>query len=228
MTCETLIVSDVHLGSDISRAAELLNLLKNSTFKRLILLGDIFSDLNFSRLTKAHWEVIGYIRKLSNPKRCVEVVWVEGNHDAGISEVMRHLLGVKVYFKYEWVWNGCKCLAMHGHQFDTLWAAGTPFIGRMATLLYLRLQRVDFFKNWLPRLLDKFHTYWERLEARVASGALRSAAQDGAAYVFCGHTHQPDTQILDGVQYFNSGCWTGERGSYITLSDDGIQIREYQ
>lgn len=51
MECETLIVSDVHLGSAVSLAAALTHLLKNSTFKRLILLGDIFQDLDFSRLT---------------------------------------------------------------------------------------------------------------------------------------------------------------------------------
>src|SRR5271157_1175345 len=87
---ETLIVSDVHLGSDLSLAADLLDLLQNSTFKRLILLGDIFADLNFSRLTKEHWRLISYLRKLSNPKRSIEVVWIEGNHDAGITQVMEH------------------------------------------------------------------------------------------------------------------------------------------
>jgi UDP-2,3-diacylglucosamine pyrophosphatase LpxH len=228
MICETLIVSDVHLGSDLSLAADLLNLLKNSTFKRLILLGDIFSDLNFSRLTKQHWNLIGYIHKLSDPKRGVEVVWVEGNHDAGITQVMEHLLGVKVYQRYEWVWNNLRCLAIHGHQFDNLWAGGTPFLGGVATKFYIQLQKIGFLKNWLPRLIDRLHTHWERLSTKVADGALRLAARDGAAYVFCGHTHQTDTKILDGIQYFNSGSWVGTLGSYITLSDDGIQVREYQ
>src|SRR5271163_2984267 len=77
MDCETLIVSDVHLGSAVSLAAALTHLLKHSKFKRLILLGDIFQDLDFSRLTSEHWKLISYIRKLSNPKRNIEVVWVE-------------------------------------------------------------------------------------------------------------------------------------------------------
>ena len=78
---DTLILSDLHLGSEISRAAEALQLLRNSSFQRLILLGDIFCDLDFSRLKKEHWNFLSYIRKLSNPKRKTEVVWVEGNHD---------------------------------------------------------------------------------------------------------------------------------------------------
>jgi len=228
MNCETLIVSDVHLGSDLSLAADLLNLFQNSTFKRLILLGDIFQDLDFSRLTKEHWRVISYIRKLSNPKRGVEVVWVEGNHDAGITHVMEHLLGVKVYQRYEWNWNGQKCIAVHGHQFDRLWADGTPFLGHIVTPIYLLLQKISFLRNWLPRLLDNLHTDWERLPLHVAKGAIRLAAHNDAAYVFCGHTHLPEVQMRDGIQYFNSGSWTGTSGSYITLSEDGIQIHEHR
>jgi len=83
--CDTLILSDLHLGSEISRARDALRMLKQSSFRRLILLGDIFSDLNFGRLKKEHWQFLGYIRKLSNPKRQVEVVWVEGNHDRGLT-----------------------------------------------------------------------------------------------------------------------------------------------
>src|ERR1700682_1867540 len=109
----TLIISDLHLGSDISRAKEALAFLQSRRFKRLILLGDIFSDLNFRRLTKEHWKFLSYIRKLSNPKRGIEVVWVEGNHDQGLSAVMSHLVGVRVYEEYVWEFGGRRHLAIH-------------------------------------------------------------------------------------------------------------------
>ena len=41
----TLILSDLHLGSHTSHAREATQLLKKTTFQRLILLGDIFADL---------------------------------------------------------------------------------------------------------------------------------------------------------------------------------------
>src|SRR3954447_10698767 len=75
----TVILSDLHLGAETSRAREATRVLKENRFERLILLGDIFADLNFARLTKEHWKFLGYIRKLSNPKRNIEVVWVEGS-----------------------------------------------------------------------------------------------------------------------------------------------------
>src|SRR5215510_11915065 len=117
-TYDTLILSDLHLGSHISRAQEAMRMLKQTSFRRLVLLGDIFSDLNFGRLTKDHWKFLGYIRKLSNPKRNIEVVWVEGNHDQGLTDVMSHLVGVKVYQEYTWEYAGMRHLAIHGHQFD--------------------------------------------------------------------------------------------------------------
>jgi UDP-2,3-diacylglucosamine pyrophosphatase LpxH len=228
MVFDTLLISDVHLGSRVSLAAELLHLLKHSRFKRLILLGDIFQDLDFRRLTREQWKLIGYIRKLSNPKRGVEVVWVEGNHDAGISDVMEHLLGVQVYQEYTWEWEGKKCLAIHGHQYDALWAHGVPLLGRIFTPIYLRMQHVDFLKKWLPRALDKLHTHWERLDRKVADGALRHAAHEGADLVFCGHTHQPYDEIRDGVHYYNTGDWTGEHGTYVALRNGQVEQHEYR
>src|SRR2546430_9417476 len=115
---DTVIISDLHLGSDVSRARAALSVLKGTYFRRLILLGDIFHDLNFRRLKKEHWQFLSYIRKLSNPKRNVEVVWVEGNHDLGLSDLMSHLVGIPVYQQYMWDYRGKSYLAIHGHQFD--------------------------------------------------------------------------------------------------------------
>src|SRR5438477_1793856 len=115
---DTIILSDLHLGSEVSRASEAMRMLKTASFNRLILLGDIFSDLNFRRLKQEHWQFLGYTRKLSNPKREIEVVWVEGNHDVGLTEVMSHLVGVRVYQEYSWDFDGMCHVAVHGHQFD--------------------------------------------------------------------------------------------------------------
>src|ERR1700733_10485169 len=119
---DTLIISDLHLGSEVSQAGAALEFLQSVRFKRLILLGDIFADLNFRRLTKEHWKFLGYIRKLSNPKPALEVVWVEGNHEQGLADIMSHLVGVRVYQEYEWEYTGMRHLAIHGHQFDRLLA----------------------------------------------------------------------------------------------------------
>ena len=132
---DTLILSDVHLGSEVSRAREATELLAGTNFRRLVLLGDIFSDLNFRRLTSDHWKFLSRIRKLSNPKRKVEVVWVEGNHDQGLSQIMSHLVGVPVYQRYVWEYQGKRHVAVHGHQFDAS-AAKTNSLAAWASAFF--------------------------------------------------------------------------------------------
>src|SRR5579872_2401591 len=136
---DTIIISDLHLGSEISRAKEALDLVKHCVFRRLILLGDIFADLNFRRLKKEHWHFLSYIRKLSNPKRGVEVVWVEGNHDEGLSELMSHLVGIPVYQEYTWDYEGIRHVAVHGHQFDRF-AINNVLLSRLGEFFFLKLQ----------------------------------------------------------------------------------------
>ena len=87
----TVLFSDVHLGSPNARAYDLLKTLQDYRFKRLIINGDMFEDLNFKRLTSTHWELLEHIGKLS--RRDVEVVWIEGNHDAKFIEFMSLMIG---------------------------------------------------------------------------------------------------------------------------------------
>lgn len=211
----------------MSRAREALRVLQENCYRRLILLGDIFADLNFGRLKKEHWKFLGFIRKLSNPKRNVEVVWVEGNHDLGLTEVMSHLVGIRVYQEYSWNFQGMKHIAVHGHQFDGFVVNNMHFNYVFGTLLYLQLQKLDSKNKTLTRFLDRLNTSWLRMSPKVCDGALAHARRNGAARIFCGHTHAAMCKSQDGVEYYNSGSWIDERPTFITIDDDGVQIREY-
>ena len=223
---DTVILSDLHLGSEVSRANAALQTLKAISFRRLILLGDIFCDLNFRRLKKEHWQFLGYIRKLSNPKRNVEVVWVEGNHDQGLSDVMSHLVGVEVLQEYTWDFCGRRHLAIHGHQFDRFVINNLP-LSNLFTAFYLQIQKLDFGKKRFARFLERLDTAWLRLSSKVASGALAHAAAKGAQRVFCGHTHEPGCHQRDGIEYYNTGSWTQAAATYVTVDEEGVQIHEY-
>jgi UDP-2,3-diacylglucosamine pyrophosphatase LpxH len=222
----TLILSDLHLGAETSRAREATQVLKNSRFGRLILLGDIFADLNFARLTKEHWKFLGYIRKLSNPKRNIEVVWVEGNHDHGLTDIMSHLVGIRVYQEYAWDFRGMRHLAIHGHQFDGF-QVNRVRLSRWGTSLFLQLQKLDLRGNPISRMIDRLNTRWLRMSAKVASGALAYARQHGADRIFCGHTHEALQAEQDGVHYYNSGGWVDSRLTYLTVDEQGVEIHEY-
>lgn len=223
---DTLILSDVHLGSEVSRARSAVRMLKQHAFSRLILLGDIFSDLNFHRLKKDHWQFLSYICKLSNPRRRIEVVWVEGNHDRGLTDVMAHLVGIPVYQEYAWEFNGLRHLAIHGHQFDRF-VMNNALVSRLGAAVYLHLLKLKYRKKPVAHFLDRLNTRWLRLSSKVASGALAQARTRGFDRVFCGHTHMPARKVSGKVSYYNSGCWTGDTTTFITVDHEGAHIHEY-
>ena len=227
MFADTIIISDVHLGSEVSRASDALRMLKTTSFNRLILLGDIFCDLNFGRLKKEHWKFLGYIRKLSNPKRQIEVVWVEGNHDHGLSQVMSHLVGIRVYREYVWEFSGIRHLAVHGHQFDRF-LTSNGVLSNFLSALHLSLQRFSFGKKRMIGFLERFDTAYLRLSEKVASGALAHARSRNALRVFCGHTHEALSLKRDGVEYYNSGSWTQDNMTYIAVDPQGVRVWEYR
>ncbi|MGA7905935.1 MAG: UDP-2,3-diacylglucosamine diphosphatase [Candidatus Sulfotelmatobacter sp.] len=222
----TLILSDLHLGAETSHAREATRVLKENRFQRLILLGDIFADLNFARLTKEHWKFLGYIRKLSNPKRNIEVVWVEGNHDHGLTNIMSHLVGVRVYQQYEWRYCGLNHIAIHGHQFDGF-QVNNVRLSKLGTSLYLQVQKLDLKGKPIARLIDRLNTRWLRMSATVASGALQYARQHGTDRIFCGHTHEAIQVEQDGIHYYNSGGWVDSRLTYLTIDEQGVSIHEF-
>lgn len=224
---DTLIISDLHLGSEVSRAHDACEMLSGAMFRRLILLGDIFCDLNFGRLKKQHWQFLSLIRKLSSPKRGVEIVWVEGNHDRGLCDVMSHLVGVPVFQEYEWTCAGRRFLAIHGHQFDRF-VVNNAVLSGAGEWIFLHMQRFDSKRKVLSRFLDRQNSRWLRLSPKVAAGAIALAKHRRADVVLCGHTHEPCCIERDGVSYYNSGCWTTSRvPTFIAISESGITIREF-
>lgn len=225
-TYDTLILSDVHLGSELSRAQDALDVLQAHSFRRLVLLGDIFSDLNFRRLTSEHWKFLTHIRKLSNPKRHVEVVWVEGNHDHGLANLMSHLVGVPVYQRYVWEYDGKRHLAVHGHQFDRF-VSKNLLISRIGEHLFYQIQKLDSSTKCFSRFLDRLNTRWLRLSDKVASGAIHYARMGQCERVFCGHTHAALSMMRDGIEYYNSGSWVDARATFLTINQHGVEIQNY-
>lgn len=94
---DTIIISDIHLGLTGSDVESLLDLISNTKFKRLILLGDIFQSTNIKRLHRKEWKFLGKLRKFTDPtKYNMEIIWVEGNHDYELLDVVSALTGIEV------------------------------------------------------------------------------------------------------------------------------------
>ncbi len=220
-TIDTLIISDIHLGSDLSRVKELAKVFKICRFKRLILNGDIFDSFNFRRLHSAHWGILSLIRKLS---KVSEVIWIIGNHD-GAASALSELLGVRIYRQYIWESKGKRYLAIHGHQFDRFLHKNI-IISVIAIFIYNIIQRLSGQSRFIGDWLKNNSKSWLRLSNEVAEGAVRYARLRKADYVFCGHTHLADFRERRGVKYYNSGSWVEIPSSYIIIKDRQAEIKK--
>jgi len=178
--------------------------------------------LNFNRLKKEHWSFLSYIRKLSNPKNKVEVIWVEGNHDEGLSRITSHFLGLKVYKEYSFQIKEKNLLAIHGHQFDRFLNENI-IISSITSYIYDKIQRLSGEKQTFARWVKGKSKGWLRLANKIAIRAAEYAGHRGFNTVICGHTHQPLHKHFPerNISYYNTGCWTDIPSSYITISEDG-------
>jgi UDP-2,3-diacylglucosamine pyrophosphatase LpxH len=225
----TIVISDIHLGSEVARPQAVRDMLNIYDFNRLILLGDIFDDLNFTRLKKEHWGLLSDIRKLSNPKHMIEVIWVEGNHDEGLIEIMSHLIGIDVLKEYIWNINGKRFLAIHGHQFDRFLIENVV-ISNIASYIYTKIQKFGKDKQTFARYVKAKSKGWLKLAGKIAMGASEYGRQKKAQVVICGHTHIAVEKKFEekNITYYNAGCWTDIPSTYLLINTDGkVNIKFY-
>jgi len=219
-----LIISDLHLGSRVSRAREATEFLKNFEFKKLILLGDIFEDLNFNRLRSDDWKFLALVTKFSKTRK---VRWVMGNHDKDLAKILAALTGAKAYKVYTWRYGGKKFVAIHGHQFDNF-LTDNPFLSLIAPQIYNFIQLLDFSDKRISRYIKRESKLWMRNSEKVAARAFFYARLRGFDYIFCGHTHKAMEERRGKIHYYNSGCWTEIPSTYIAIDGKKIEICKYQ
>ena len=225
---QTLVISDIHLGSTLSHADAVMDFLKKTPFKRLILLGDIFDGTHLFRFKKADWQLLNFFQKLTKDGK--EVIWIKGNHDVVNGKIIPLLKGVEFVESYCWTERGETYCAIHGHQFDKM-AIKNPSIKKITSKLhslfaaYMRHQKT-------ASLLDKFHTSVRRLSKKISEGAIEYAAKNNINYIFCAHTHIPMSLTVElpnkkRVSYFNSGSWIQEPFNYISIDENGVRVGEF-
>ena len=219
----TLIISDLHLGSIVSRSKKVSELIKEYDFRKLILLGDIFENLNFNRLKEEDWKLLSQISKISKKRK---VIWIEGNHDKGLSKILAALTGGRVYKIYKWKYQKEKYLAIHGHQFDNF-LIDNAFLSFFASQIYNIIQVFDSKDKKISRFIKKKSKGWLRLSKKVAKRAILFAKVQQVDHIICGHTHKAMKLLRGKTHYYNCGCWTDTPSTYITLDRKDIKINKY-
>jgi UDP-2,3-diacylglucosamine pyrophosphatase LpxH len=202
---DCLIISDLHLGSEVCQAALLEEFLEWAVenTRNLVINGDIFDDLNFKRLSKHHFACLKVIRRNSD-RNDLRLIWVRGNHD-GPADVVGHVVGVEVLDEYEFHNDAIRLLILHGDQFDR-------FVNNYGLLTELACGVYYYIQRWAPhqaaRFIRRVSKRWQRSSEAIREGAVHYSRSRGCRAIACGHTHLPELETSHGVLYVNSGTWT--------------------
>lgn len=213
---DTLIFSDVHLSSRVSRANALFMMLHEFECSRLIITGDFLDKLG-GKLPKTHHKILEYVEHLKQGG--CEVVHVDGNHDANKISPKK---------QYIWEFNGESYLAIHGHQFDKVHHE-RPWLSNFGDAMYRCAQILLTHQSDLPRKFKFRNKKWLEAGEVIAAGASAYAHSLGVQHVFCGHTHRAIRRYFPeiDVTYYNSGCWTDLPSTCLTVGEKGVEVHEY-
>lgn len=202
---DCVIISDLHLGSEICQASMLEEFLEwaVANTRMLVINGDIFDDLNFKRLKRHHFNCLRVIRR-NTDRDDLRVIWIRGNHD-GPADIVSHIVGVDVLDEFVFDNGQTRLLIFHGDQFDTI-VSGHKGITEFFSSIFRGLKRV-LPRDW-ARAIRRFSKSFQRNSDAIRRGAVAEARRRGSPAVTCGHTHAFEDVTVEGIRYINTGTWT--------------------
>jgi UDP-2,3-diacylglucosamine pyrophosphatase LpxH len=237
----SLWLSDVHLGTRASRAAELLEFLASVEADRLYLVGDIVDLQRMKskpRFCDLHMRVVAELVRLA--KNGTEVLYIPGNHDHEFRNLVGHeLFGIRVHMEaiHETA-SGERLLVTHGDLLDGRIRRGTN-LEKFGAAAYVVLSELEVTINkWRKTLghdyislnmgiiqkLKGAREYIRRFET-VAAELARERGLDG---IVCGHIHRPNIRRFDGILYANDGDWVDHQTALGETPDGELQLLTWQ
>ena len=224
-----VIISDIHLRSKNCQAKLLLNTLKDYDFETLIINGDLIEDDKVHpdniKMNWQQFQFIEYLRaRIRKKNSAKKIIRIGGNHDLSGHDFINQVLGIETLLQFRWEFNGKRFCVIHGHQFDRF-VFKNPLLSKFISGITLFLQKIDSRKQYLTRMIDRFHTKWFRLTEIVAHDAMEFARREKIDVIICGHTHEGMHRVTiengHTIEYWNSGDWTGHRCSFLTIDING-------
>ena len=220
------VISDLHLGSNVCRADYFLEFLYYLETENLILNGDIFDNMDFRRLKKSHWQVLKKLRQIS---KHTKIIWISGNHDYQC-EPIAHLIGAKFTLDYV-IQMDRKIYITHGDRFDKI-ITKRPILTKFADNIYRFIQLFDrrMDNNYYYSGMIKRHSKTlTRVTGNTVANTIKFAKKNNYDSIIIGHLHKPAllTTLENMVEYCNSGCWTEENCSYITIDNGLINLKSF-
>lgn len=217
----TIVLSDIHLGIKASKAKEVVHFLKHHKCETLILNGDIIDGWQLrksGKWKKQHSNFFKYVINLVAKSKCEEIIYLRGNHDDFLDEILPFTLGnFKIKRHHVHYGAGKKYFVTHGDIFDNVttklkWIAKLGDVGYTFLLWLNRHYNQYREKRGLP-----YYSLSQVVKAKVKSAVsfigdyenelVKVAKARKCDGIICGHIHQPAIKTINGIEYLNSGDW---------------------
>ncbi|MFA5493576.1 MAG: UDP-2,3-diacylglucosamine diphosphatase [Porticoccaceae bacterium] len=230
-------LSDIHLGYKGCRAEFLLDFLTHTRADVIYLVGDVVDFWAMKRQffwPESHQAVLRKLLELASGG--TRVVYIPGNHDeyshelCGSTLLNVEILGEAVHTTA----SGKRLLLVHGDQFDHAVRCGAlhRIAGDLSYDLLLFLNRwSNRLRGWLglPYWSLAYYVKNRVKNARAAINAFEAAAADearrrGLDGIVCGHIHQPEIRVIDGVLYCNDGDWIESCTALVEHRDGHLEL----
>lgn len=211
-----VITSDLHLGSeycDVTGFLRFLDALPDGA--ELVLNGDTL-DAPGVPLRGQHEDVW---QRLAVEAERLRLVWVFGNHDREGGAAPEC---AETYEQYAML-DG-DTLVAHGDAFDAIMPRAQWFIRWFRRFHRLRV-RLGASPVHVARYAKNWAVFYRFLRSSVRNAAVDEARQLGAKNVVCGHVHYPEHSVVDGINYFNTGCWTEDDPHFVMVKNGTLRLR---
>lgn len=217
---QSIFISDVHLGTKDSKAEELIQFLKSSRCRKLILNGDIVDGWALrsgGKWSDSHTKVIRTVLKKME-KDDTEVIYLRGNHDDILERFLPIAFGnLVIEQEYLHETPQGKYLVVHGDGFDSV-TTNCRFLAVLGSFGYALLLRINrLYNRWRAWRGKEYFSLSKEIKAKVKSALSfvgryedqlqRFAAGRGCVGIICGHIHTPADKMLGDIHYLNSGDW---------------------
>lgn len=239
---ETIVLSDIHLGTAHSKVEQLGNFLRSIDCRRLILNGDIIDGWHLQKSGLAAWktshtQLVKTIMKMME-NHGTEIIYIRGNHDEFIDGLIPLDFG-PIRFERDMIYesHGKRYFVTHGDIFDTV-TTNMKWLARLGDTGYTALLWLNkIYNNHRARHGRPNHSLSQRIKRKVKSAVsyissferelVGLAAAKRCDGIICGHIHQPAETWIDGIHYLNSGDWVESLSALAQDADGNWRVIEY-
>jgi UDP-2,3-diacylglucosamine pyrophosphatase LpxH len=213
---KTLVISDLHIGSKGCQTEEILNLLKDESYERYILVGDIIDGWLFKKYKKFNYNQTKVIRRFLKLSKDKQIIWISGNHDEFLRKYTPLEIG-NITIVDEFIEDGI--WFCHGDKYDGI--IQMRWLGVLGSIGYDFAIVIDRFLKRFNKKTSLSKYLKNNVKAAVSflidfeNEMVRQTKKRNCHTVVCGHIHTPSDKNIDDIRYMNCGDWV-ESCSYIT------------